>query len=105
MDEKEKKQIQKEIDEKLDEKVKISRRDVGLVLVIMALIVVMAFMSGYMTKDGHGNEVLLNVLAWWRVQRDCSECDEPTCAAASLYLNQYNLSAIPVRDYQGENGR
>ena len=88
---------------KLDEKINISRRDVGLVMVIIALIILMAFMSGYMTRGSLDEEVLLNLLAWWKVQRDCSECDEPTCAAASLYLSQYNLSEIPIQKfYQGE---
>lgn len=101
MDEKE--QLQKEINEKLDEKISISRRDVILVLVIFGLILVLTFMTAWTTRGSLDEEVLLNVLAWWKVQRDCSECDEPTCTAASYYLGQYNLSGMPIHDYQGEN--
>jgi len=90
----EKQFFQKELNEKLDQKIEISRRDVILILIIVGLLIFISFQLAYLIRGNEDENVLLNTLAWWKVQRDCSQCDEWTCTVSSYKLSPYNLSGL-----------
>jgi hypothetical protein len=90
MNEKEKQA--REFNRLMDSKVQISRRDAALVGIIIVMFLCSTFTMGYIIRGFEDEKILINVLAWWKLQRDCSQCGEWECMGTVSKLSAYNLS-------------
>lgn len=90
----ERKEIERKVKQKLEQKINISL-DVRHIILIMLIIGVLLFLSVLLGDNIRGREdeqFLINVLAYWKLDHDCSKCDMYTCMASQSYLQPFNLS-------------
>jgi len=92
----EKKDVEKQLIKPFN--IKISIREIALLILILSVIAYSSFLTGFIVKGIQAQADMINVLGWWKMNKDCSKCDQIKYDTANCALSKYNMSVMKNDD-------
>jgi hypothetical protein len=74
----------------------INKRVFFVILFLILMFLSSVFTMGYLVRGYEDMQNVINLLGWWKTQRDCFQCDSWTLQSITQALSPYNLSIVPA---------